>query len=226
MTRADGLLVLVATPIGNLEDLSPRVRTVLEEADVVLAEDTRRSARIAPSGCRMESYHDHNARKMVPRIVDMLQRGLTLALVTDAGMPGISDPSYRAVRAALEAGAGVTVVPGPSAVTTALAGSGLPVDRFCFEGFLPRKRGRRLSRLREMAEYSGTLVYFVGPHHLLRQLEETADVMGDRRACVARELTKLHEEYARGTLTELAEEFRGRRPRGEITLLVEGCGRS
>jgi len=223
--QAEGKLVLVATPIGNLDDLSPGVRKALEGADVVLAEDTRRSAKIAPQGCRMTSYHDHNAAKMVPRIEEMLRQGLTLALVTDAGMPGVSDPSFRAVRAALEVGAEVTVVPGPSAVTTALAGSGLPVDRFCFEGFLPRKKGKRLARLREMAEYPGTLIYFVGPHHLLRQLRETAEVMGDRRACVARELTKLHEEYARGRLTELAEEFARRKPRGEITLLVEGRGR-
>jgi 16S rRNA (cytidine1402-2'-O)-methyltransferase len=223
--RAEGKLVLVATPIGNLDDLSPRMRGVLDRADVVLAEDTRRSSRIAPAGCRIRSYHDHNARKMVPRIEEMLRQGLTLALVTDAGMPGVSDPSFRAVRAALEVGAEVTVVPGPSAVTTALAGSGLPVDRFCFEGFLPRKRGRRLSRLREMSEYPGTLVYFVGPHHLLRQLEETREVMGDRRACVARELTKMHEEFARGRLSALAEEFARRKPRGEITLLVEGSGR-
>lgn len=225
MEKAEGRLVLVATPIGNLDDASRRLESVLREADVVLAEDTRRSARLAPAGTRMTSYHDHNARRMVPRIADMLKRGMKLALLTDAGMPGISDPSYRAVRAALDAGAEVTVVPGPSAVTTALAGSGLPVDRFCFEGFLPRKRGKRLARLEGMSDYSGTLIYFVGPHHLLRQLRETLEVMGDRSACVAREMTKLHEEYLRGRLSDLVAEFESRRPRGEITLLVAGRGR-
>jgi 16S rRNA (cytidine1402-2'-O)-methyltransferase len=225
MEKAEGRLVLVATPIGNLDDASCRLRAALEEADLVLAEDTRRSARLAPPGTSMKSYHDHNARRMAPRIAEMLGRGMTLALVTDAGMPGISDPSYRAVRAALDAGAEVTVVPGPSAVTTALAGSGLPVDRFCFEGFLPRKRGKRLGRLEEMSGYPGTLIYFVGPHHLLRQLRETLEVMGDRSACVAREMTKLHEEFVRGRLSELVLEFESRRPRGEITLLVAGSGR-
>ena len=217
-----GRLVLVATPIGNMSDLAPRAREALADADVVLAEDTRRSARISPPGTRMMSYHDHNARAMVPKIAQMLAEGRKLALVSDAGMPGVSDPCFRAVQAALDAGATVSVVPGPSAVTAALAGSGLPVDRFCFEGFLPRKRGKRLARLREMEDYPGTLIYFVGPHHLLRQLRETREVMGDRRACVARELTKLHEEYVRGTISRLEKIFSGRKPRGEITLLVQG----
>jgi 16S rRNA (cytidine1402-2'-O)-methyltransferase len=218
-----GVLVLVATPIGNLEDLSPRAARVLREADVVLAEDTRRSAKLVSGRDRIYSYHDHNVKGRIPQIRSFLAEGKTIALVTDAGTPGISDPAYAAVRAALDCGAGVEVVPGPCAVVTALVLSGLPTDRFCFEGFLPRRRGKRLARLREMSPYRGTLVYFVGPHHLQSILLEMKDAFGDRQACIARELTKLHEEVVRGSLERLAQRFADQPPKGEITLVVSGA---
>ena len=219
-----GKLVLVATPIGNLEDLSPRASRIIMEADIVMAEDTRHTAKLSGGGgSRLFSYHDHNATGRLPQIADFLAKGLTVAMVSDAGMPGISDPAFRAVRLAIEGGYRVEAVPGPSAVITALAASGLPVARFAFEGFLPLKKGARRRRIEEMAGYTGTLILFTGPHHLLRDLAELRDVLGDRPACVAREMTKLFEEYARGTLSELTAKFAAIPIRGEITLVVEGA---
>lgn len=219
---SSGRLILVATPIGNLEDLSPRAARVIAEADVVMAEDTRHTARIAGGTSKLYSYHDHNARGRLPQIAGFLEDGLTVAMVSDAGMPGISDPAFRAVRLAIEGGHRVEAIPGPSAVITALAASGLPVDRFAFEGFLPLRKGARRRRIEEMAGYAGTLILFTGPHHLLRDLAELREVLGDRPACIAREMTKLFEEYVRGTLSELAERYSGVQVRGEITLVVEG----
>ena len=217
-----GMLVLVATPIGNLGDLSPRMISALVEADTVFAEDTRRTGKLTGGIRQMYSYGDHNARERLPLLRKLLGKGETVALVTDAGMPGISDPAYLAVRTALDEGAGISVIPGPSAVTAALAGSGLPVDRFSFEGFLPRKAGNRRRRLTEVSAYPGTLIFFVGPHHLSRCLSEMLEILGDRPACVARELSKLHEEFVRGTLEELNLRYRDTAVRGEITLLVAG----
>ncbi len=218
-----GTLVLVATPIGNLEDMSPRAARMMAEADLLLAEDTRRTMKLVPPGRRLTSYNDVNARGRLPLILENLEAGRTVALVSDAGTPGISDPAYRAVQTAIQAGATVTTVPGPSSVIAALAASGLPTDRFAFEGFLPRKPGPRLSRIRAMAGYTGTLVYFAGPHHTGKLLEELLGVLGDRRCCLAREMTKVHEEYVRGTLGSLAERYREQPPRGEITILVDGA---
>ncbi len=218
-----GKLILVGTPIGNLSDLSPRARDTIKESSVVMAEDTRRTARFVGDGRNLYSYHDHNARGRIPQILDFLARGLNVALVSDAGMPGISDPAYRAVRAALTGGFQVEAVPGPSAVICAVAASGLPTDRFSFEGFLPRKTGARSARLAEMSTYGGSLVYYVGPHHLLKYLEEMKDVLGNRPVCVARELTKLHQEFVRGSIEEVAEHFASGNVRGEITLVVGGA---
>jgi 16S rRNA (cytidine1402-2'-O)-methyltransferase len=217
-----GTLVLVSTPIGNLEDMSPRAARIMAEADLLLAEDTRRTVKLVPPGRKLTSYNDVNARGRLPLIIENLEAGRTVALVSDAGTPGISDPAYRAVQTAIQAGAGVTTVPGPSSVIAALVASGLPTDRFAFEGFLPRKAGPRLSRIRAMAGYTGTLVYFSGPHHAGKLLEELLGILGDRRCCLARELTKVHEEYVRGTLGSLAERYREQAPRGEVTLLVQG----
>lgn len=222
---APGILVLVATPIGNLDDMSPRALEALSGADAVMAEDTRRTGRFVPDRKRLYSYHDHNAAGRLPQIEDFLRQGLTVAMASDAGTPGISDPAYRAVSLAISIGACVTMIPGPSAVTAALVLSGLPTDRFAFEGFPPVKKGKRLKRFGEMASYTGTIAYYVGPHHLARTLEELHSVMGERRCCVARELTKIHEEMVRGTLSELADRYSGTSPRGEITLLVEGAPR-
>lgn len=219
---APGSLVLVATPIGNMSDMSPRATTALAEADLVLAEDTRRSGRLVAGRGRLMSYNDFNAVDRLPHIAARLEAGDRIALVTDAGMPGISDPCFRAVRLAVEMGAKVEVVPGPSAALTALVASALPVDRFLFEGFLPRKPGPRKARLQEISHLPHTLIAFVGPHHVAKVLADILEVMGDRQACMAREMTKLHEEYARGSVSELLRVTSARPPRGEVTLVVAG----
>ncbi|MCD4706497.1 MAG: 16S rRNA (cytidine(1402)-2'-O)-methyltransferase [Candidatus Sabulitectum sp.] len=218
-----GKLVLVATPIGNLDDMSPRALEALSAADAVMAEDTRRTGRFVPERKRLYSCHDHNIRGRLPQIEQFLRRGATVAMASDAGTPGISDPAYRAVGLAVELGAEVTMIPGPSAVIMALVVSGLPTDRFAFEGFLPFKQGRRRRRLEAMADYTGTIACYVGPHHLSSVLEAMLSVFGNRRGCVAREMTKLHEEIVRGTLSSLMERYTDSVPKGEITLLVEGA---
>ncbi|MER6165853.1 16S rRNA (cytidine(1402)-2'-O)-methyltransferase [Streptomyces violaceorubidus] len=223
-----GTLVLAGTPIGDVQDAPPRLAVELAGADVVAAEDTRRLRRltqalgVAPAG-RVVSYFEGNESARTPELVEELVGGARVLLVTDAGMPSVSDPGYRLVAAAVERGVRVTAVPGPSAVLTALALSGLPVDRFCFEGFLPRKAGERLTRLREVAGERRTLVYFEAPHRLDDTLAAMAEVFGaDRRAAVCRELTKTYEEVRRGGLGELAA-WAGEGVRGEITVVVEGA---
>ena len=218
-----GKLILVATPIGNLDDISPRALEALGTADVVMAEDTRRTGRFVPDRKRLYSCHDHNIRGRLPQIEQFLLQGATVAMASDAGTPGISDPAYRAVGLAVELGAEVTMIPGPSAVIMALVLSGLPTNRFAFEGFLPFKKGKRLKRIEDMANYSGTIAYYVGPHHLSAVLEVLFSVFGDRRGCVAREMTKLHEEIVRGTLSSLKQRYSLSKPKGEITLVVEGA---
>ncbi|MGV9557637.1 16S rRNA (cytidine(1402)-2'-O)-methyltransferase [Streptomyces sp. NPDC003401] len=228
MTVAPGTLVLAGTPIGDVADAPPRLAEELAGADVIAAEDTRRLRRltqalgVTPKG-RVVSYFEGNESARTPELVDHLLGGARVLLVTDAGMPSVSDPGYRLVAAAVEKDVRVTAVPGPSAVLTALALSGLPVDRFCFEGFLPRKAGERLSRLREVAEERRTLVYFEAPHRLDDTLAAMAEVFGaDRRAAVCRELTKTYEEVRRGPLGELAE-WAAEGVRGEITVVVTGA---
>ncbi|CAM5534169.1 Ribosomal RNA small subunit methyltransferase I OS=Streptomyces tendae OX=1932 GN=rsmI PE=3 SV=1 [Streptomyces tendae] len=223
-----GTLVLAGTPIGDVQDAPPRLAAELAGADVVAAEDTRRLRRltqalgVTPAG-RVVSYFEGNESARTPELVEELAGGARVLLVTDAGMPSVSDPGYRLVAAAVERGVRVTAVPGPSAVLTALALSGLPVDRFCFEGFLPRKAGERLTRLREVAEERRTLVYFEAPHRLDDTLAAMAEVFGaDRRAAVCRELTKTYEEVRRGGLGELAA-WAAEGVRGEITVVVEGA---
>ncbi|MFD8391165.1 16S rRNA (cytidine(1402)-2'-O)-methyltransferase [Streptomyces sp. NPDC059680] len=223
-----GTLVLAGTPIGDIADAPPRLAEELAGADVVAAEDTRRLRRltqalgVTPKG-RVVSYFEGNESARTPELVEELLGGARVLLVTDAGMPSVSDPGYRLVAAAVEKDIRVTAVPGPSAVLTALALSGLPVDRFCFEGFLPRKAGERLSRLREVAAERRTLVYFEAPHRLDDTLAAMAEVFGaDRRAAVCRELTKTYEEVRRGPLAELAR-WAAEGVRGEITVVVEGA---
>ncbi|GCB48587.1 16S rRNA (cytidine(1402)-2'-O)-methyltransferase [Streptomyces sp. NL15-2K] len=228
MTVTPGTLVLAGTPIGAIADAPPRLAEELAGADVVAAEDTRRLRRltqalgVTPKG-RVVSYFEGNESARTPELVEELVKGARVLLVTDAGMPSVSDPGYRLVAAAVEKDVRVTAVPGPSAVLTALALSGLPVDRFCFEGFLPRKAGERLSRLREVADERRTLVYFEAPHRLDDTLAAMAEVFGaDRRAAVCRELTKTYEEVRRGGLGELAA-WAAEGVRGEITVVVEGA---
>ncbi|MGW5864755.1 16S rRNA (cytidine(1402)-2'-O)-methyltransferase [Streptomyces sp. NPDC055239] len=223
-----GTLVLAGTPIGDVADAPPRLAAELESADVVAAEDTRRLRRLTQAlgvqvGGRVVSYFEGNESARTPDLVEALVGGARVLLVTDAGMPSVSDPGYRLVAAAVEKDIRVTAVPGPSAVLTALALSGLPVDRFCFEGFLPRKAGERLSRLREVADDRRTLVYFEAPHRIDDTLVAMTEAFGEeRRAAVCRELTKTYEEVKRGSLKELAE-WAADGVRGEITVVVEGA---
>ncbi|WP_129289944.1 16S rRNA (cytidine(1402)-2'-O)-methyltransferase [Streptomyces sp. N1] len=223
-----GTLVLAGTPIGDTADAPPRLAAELERADVIAAEDTRRLRRLTQAlgvhtTGRVVSYFEGNESARTPELVEELTQGARVLLVTDAGMPSVSDPGYRLVAAAVERGLRITAVPGPSAVLTALALSGLPVDRFCFEGFLPRKAGERLGRLREVAGERRTLVYFEAPHRLAATLEAMAEVFGaDRRAAVCRELTKTYEEVRRDGLGELAA-WAAEGVRGEITVVVEGA---
>jgi len=223
-----GTLVLAGTPIGDVQDAPPRLAQELAGADVVAAEDTRRLKRLTqalgvqPSG-RVVSYFEGNESARTPELVEALLEGSRVLLVTDAGMPSVSDPGYRLVAAAVAKDIKVTAVPGPCAVLTALALSGLPVDRFCFEGFLPRKAGERRSRLAEVERERRTLVYFEAPHRLDDTLAAMAEVFGpERRAAVCRELTKTYEEVRRGGLGELAA-WAAEGVRGEITVVVEGA---
>ena len=225
--RVPGKLILCATPIGNLGDASPRLGKTLEEAGVVYAEDTRRSRVLLEAlGVRrpLRSYFVGNEEARAEELADRLAAGETVALITDAGMPAVSDPGLSAVQAARRVGAEVTVVPGPSALTAALAVSGLPSERFVFEGFLPRKGAVRAQRLRDLAEEPRTIVLFSPPPRLLADLEDLAGVLGeDRPVVVARELTKAFEEVWRGTLGRASAHWRKVDPRGELTLVIEGA---
>jgi len=225
---APGTLLLVATPIGNLADASPRLVDALAHADLVAAEDTRRLRRLADGlgvtiGGRVMSYFEGNERRRADELLSLLDGGATVVLATDAGMPSVSDPGFRLVAAAVAGGHRVSVVPGPSAVLAALAVSGLPVDRFCFEGFLPRRSGERARRVTELAEETRTMVFFEAPHRAPETLAAMAQGFGaDRPAAVCRELTKTHEEVRRGTLAELAD-WAADGVRGEVTLVVAGA---
>jgi 16S rRNA (cytidine1402-2'-O)-methyltransferase len=223
----EGVLVLAGTPIGQAGDAPPRLAAELAGADVVAAEDTRRLKRLCAdlditlSG-RVVSYFEGNERARTPALLEALLAGERVVLVTDAGMPSVSDPGYRLVAAAVEHDVRVTAVPGPSAVLTALAVSGLPVDRFCFEGFLPRKAGERGRRLAALAGEERTMVFFEAPHRTEAALAAMAEALGDdRRAAVCRELTKTHEEVRRGPLAELVA-WAADGVRGEVTIVVEG----
>ena len=225
--HAPGRLVLVATPIGNLGDLSPRASEELAAADLVACEDTRRTGRLLQhagiSGSDLLRLDEHTEERSTAVVVDRITGGDTVALVSDAGMPGISDPGERVVRRVVEAGHPVVVVPGPSAPVAAVSASGLATDRWCMEGFLPRKGSARSDRLAELAVEERTMVLFESPNRLAKTLRDLVGVLGpDRRAVVAREMTKLHEEFVRGTVAELADRF-DEPPKGEAVLVLEGA---
>ena len=220
-----GTLHLVVTPIGNLEDVSQRALRVLGEADLLLAEDTRRTRILLDRhgvSARPLSLHAHNEAARVSRVLAVLGEGGSVAVVSDAGTPLVSDPGQRLVAAAVAGGHDVSAVPGPSAVLAALAVSGLPVDRFSFLGFLPRRAGERDALLESIRDRPDTLVLFESPRRVAATLRRLAERLGDRAACVARELTKLYEEAARGSLAELAERF-AEGARGEVTIVVAGA---
>jgi 16S rRNA (cytidine1402-2'-O)-methyltransferase len=221
-----GVLYLVGTPIGNLGDLSERARSTLGAVDVVAAEDTRRTGlllRSAGVDARLVSMFEGNEERRAADLVRRLERGADVAVVTDGGMPGISDPGYRVVRLAIDRGIDVRVVPGPSAATAALILSGLPTDRFTFEGFLPRRRGERAARLRALRDDPRTIVLFESPRRVAALLREVVSILGDRRVALCRELTKLHEEVRRGAATEVLEALGDGPVRGEVVLVVEGA---
>jgi 16S rRNA (cytidine1402-2'-O)-methyltransferase len=221
-----GRLFVVGTPIGNLGDLSERARETLASVDLVAAEDTRRTGKLlAHIGvkAKMLSLFEGNEPRRIDDVLDRVREGDDVALVSDAGMPTVSDPGFRLVRAAIEAGVEVNVVPGPSAVTAALVVSGLPTDRWVFEGFLPRRAAERRVRLRGLSDDPRTLVLFESPRRVIALLREVLAELGDRRASLARELTKLHEEVVRGRVSEVLASVQDAEPRGEIVLVLEGA---
>jgi 16S rRNA (cytidine1402-2'-O)-methyltransferase len=228
MSAKPGTLYVVGTPIGNLEDITLRALRVLQDVDVIAAEDTRLTRKLAARhgiGTRLLSYHQHSGERRGKKIVDMLRRGKSVALVSDAGMPGFSDPGAELVRACAEAGMPVMVVPGPTASSAALAISGLLSREFTFLGFLPARRGERRKALERVASQQGALVFYEAPHRLVASLEDMLAVLGDREAVCARELTKRFEEMARGKLSELRARFSEGKARGEFTIVVAGAGR-
>ena len=221
-----GVLYIVATPIGNLEDITLRALRILKEVDFIAAEDTRHSRVLLDHYAirtPLVSYHEHNEKSQAPRLVERIKNGESLALVSDAGTPAISDPGYRLVAEALRAGILVTPIPGAAAVISALSASGLPTDRFVFEGFLPAKKGERERRLESLCKESRTLVFYEAPHRLKDSLAEMRRILGNRDIAVARELTKIHEEFLRGTIDQVAETLAHREVKGEVTIIVHGA---
>ena len=218
-------LYIVPTPIGNLEDMTFRAIKVLKEVDFILAEDTRTSGKLLKHfeiTTPMQSHHMHNEHKMVERIVEKLQSGQSIALISDAGTPAISDPGFLLTRACVQQGVEVECLPGATAFVPALVNSGLPNDRFVFEGFLPIKKGRQ-TRLQQLAEEERTMIFYESPHKLIKTLSQFMEYFGeDRQASVSRELTKLYEETIRGTLKEILTHFEQKLPKGEFVVIVEG----
>ena len=220
-----GKLFLVPTPIGNLEDMTFRPIKVLKEADCILAEDTRTSGKLMKHfdiATPMQSHHMHNEHKTVDTIIKRIQAGETIALISDAGTPAISDPGFLLTRACVENGISVECLPGPTAFVPALVNSGLPNDKFVFEGFLPDKKGRQ-TRFLALAEENRTMIFYVSPHKLVKTLSEFTQYFGSERlVSVSRELSKLHEETVRGTATEVLKHFENKPPKGEIVVIVGG----
>ena len=221
-----GKLYIVPTPVGNLEDMTFRAVRVLKEADLILAEDTRTSSVLLHHydiQGRLQSHHKYNEHQTVELVRDRILGGLNVALISDAGTPGISDPGFLLARACAEEGIPVETLPGPTACIPAIVSSGLPCDRFAFEGFLPQKKGRQ-THLKELAAETRTMVFYESPYRLVKTLEQLAEAFGPERRCsVAREISKVHEEHRRGTLAEVAAWFREHEPKGEIVLVVAGA---
>jgi 16S rRNA (cytidine1402-2'-O)-methyltransferase len=218
-------LYIVPTPIGNLEDITLRGIRVLKEADLILAEDTRTSSFLLKKyeiSVHMESHHKYNEHKSIERIIEKISSGMKIALISDAGTPGISDPGFLLVRHCRENGVEVETLPGATAFVPALINSGFPCDRFCFEGFLPLKKGRQ-TRIRELSQESRTVIFYESPYRLVKMLNQLAEHFGEEReAAVSREISKLHEENRRGTLASLAQWYSAKEPKGEIVVVVSG----
>ena len=221
-----GTLYIVATPIGNLEDITLRAIRILKEVGLIAAEDTRHTRKLLNAfdvQTPLVSLHEHNEEKRSSSLILKMKDGLSVAYVSDAGTPGLSDPGFRLIRAALANEISVVPIPGVSAVITALSASGLPMNRFLFQGFLPAKTARRRQQLAELSMETGTLVFFESPNRLLSALHDVSDIMGNRDVVVCRELTKIYESFFRGPVQEAIRAMEGRRIKGEITLLVSGC---
>jgi len=220
-----GTLYLIATPIGNLEDITHRALRLLGEVEVIACEDTRHTKKLLNHygiNTRTISYHEHNERERSRELIERLKSGANVAVVSDAGTPGISDPGFRLARLAIDAGVQVVPVPGPSALISALVASGLPTDEFFFGGFLPARSGARRARLTELRSLPATLIFYEGPHRIAATLKDALEILGERQAVVARELTKMHEEIARGTLSELKARFSSpESARGEMVLMID-----
>jgi len=220
-----GTLFIVATPIGNLEDITHRALRVLAEVDLIACEDTRHTRKLLNHfgiATATISYHEHNEPERAGELCEALESGQNIALVSDAGTPLISDPGFRVVNAAAERGISIVPIPGAAAFITALSASGLATDQFLFAGFLPSRAGARRAKLSELTSISSTLVFYEAPHRIKATLKDAREVFGDREAVIARELTKLHEEFARGSLSELVERFSKVEARGELVLMISG----
>ena len=221
-----GILYVIATPIGNLEDITLRALAIFKQVDLIAAEDTRHTRiLLARYEIRkpLTSYHEHNEKSQAPLLIERLQRGQNVALVTDAGTPAISDPGYRLIVGAIAAGIRIVPVPGPSALLAALSASGMPTDRFVFEGFLPSKTAERQKKLERLRDEPRTLIFYEAPHRLHESLADMRRIFGQREIAVGRELTKLHEEFVRGSLDDVNLKLAGRELKGEITIVVRGA---
>ena len=217
-----GILYIVSTPIGNLEDITLRALRILKEVSLIAAEDTRLTRKLLTHydiSTPTVSYYEHNRFTRIPKIIDHLNTGKDVAVVTDAGTPGISDPAYKLIRAAIESRNRIEAIPGPSASITALTASGLPTDRFIFEGFLPHKKGRK-AKLTRLSAIEATVIFYESPKRIVRTLKDILEFMGDRPAVIGRELTKLHEEMIRGNVSKLLSHFTQKTPRGEFVIMI------
>jgi len=220
-----GKLYLVSTPIGNLEDITLRALRVLKEVDLIAAEDIRHTLNLLKHyqiNNKITSYHDFNKAQKAPQLINLLKQGRSLAVVSDAGTPGISDPCYFLVKLAIKENIEIVPIPGATAFVSALISSGFPTDRFVFEGFLPTKKGKRKRRLEELANEKRTIIFYESPHRLLKSLSQLKEVLGDRNIVLARELTKKFEEIKRGKVSQLIDSFSQKKIKGEIVILVEG----
>lgn len=224
-TVNQGRLFLVPTPIGNLDDITIRALDILKSVDLIACEDTRHSGQLLHHfgiSTRRISYFEHNEAKRIPQILELLQQGSSVAVISDGGSPGLSDPAYRIVTAAIASGITVEALPGANALVPALTASGLPTDRFFFEGFLPVKPGRRRRRLEQLRDYPHTLVIYESVHRIRKTLADIAELFADRQVCIAREISKIHEAYYRGTASEATTALADKELRGEFVIVIAG----
>ena len=224
-----GKIYLVPTPIGNLGDITERALRALNDSDLIACEDTRKSGRLLAHfniKKKLVSYHDFNETKKAERLIEKAREGKVISIITDAGTPGISDPAYRIIREAIENNIPLIPLPGPSAVLPALTGSGLPLDRFFFEGFLSNKSSARRKRLDALKDIEHTLIFYESPHRIAKMINDCLEILGNRQACIARELTKMHEEFIRSNLNEINVTLKNRKLKGEIVVVIAGIGKS